>query len=285
MINLEGSPNSYIVAAYHEHISIKIRCCVEIGGFYYVVDAKGHINDINGMNAQYVVQDVKILLDPVSKDNNRASFSFILKNIQNRDKLINANIIGEAFINKTTHDAAGNLRSLLLQFPRKYTVRPIRSSKRYVLKENINHFFKVVLPAEIPKTRTGLVNLLREPSEYITDNARIVNLSRGGACICLPEELARPLLSSGTMYVVFFAPANVGTQDNTYLWPSTLAWAAQTALPGCPCAWNSRRNWTQQNLLGVIFMKRVLSACRHIWSSTRAKYRLIPSGMRGKTSC
>ncbi len=217
MINLEGSPNSYIVAAYHEHISIKIRCCVEIGEFYYVVDAKGHINDINGMNAQYVVQDVKILLDPVSKDNNRASFSFILKNIQNRDKLINANIIGEAFINKTTHDAAGNLRSLLLQFPRKYTVRPIRSSKRYVLKENINHFFKVVLPAEIPKTRTGLVNLLREPSEYITDNARIVNLSRGGACICLPEELARPLLSSGTMYVVFFAPANVGTQDNTYL--------------------------------------------------------------------
>ncbi len=217
MIDLEGSPNSYIVAAYHEHISIKIHCCVKLGEFYYVVNAKGHINDIDGMKAQYVVQDVKILLDPVSKDNNHANFSFILKNVLNKEKLITANIIGEAFINKTVNDAAGNLQSLLLQFPIKYTVRPIRSSKRYVLKENINHFFKVVLPNEIPKTRTGLVNLLRDPSEYITDNARIVNLSRGGACICLPEEMARPLLSFGTLYIVFFATANLGTQDNTYL--------------------------------------------------------------------
>ena len=217
MFNLNEKQNNFIIGACHSHAKIRVRSCIKFGGYYYVVDMVGELSEINGMNAIFNVHQSKVLLDPVNKNDNHADFSFSLIGIHYGEKFGNIKICGRAFVNEVVNDVKGNVIQLKLKFTSQYTIRPLRSSKRYTLNSNINHYFKIVLPPEIPKTKAGLVHLLRETSEYITDQARIINLSRGGACICLPEDLARPLLSAGTMYVVFFASESVGTADNTYL--------------------------------------------------------------------
>ena len=217
MINLDEGQNSYLIAASYTKAKTIVQCCVELGSYYYVVRATGFLRSIDGMNALFIVSDAKILMDPVSKDNKRAKFSITLNEIKYRDKIVSANIIGNAFIIDSNVETSGKLSRIRLHFPNQYTVRQIRSSKRYELNKNINHYFKVTLPLEVPKNKEGIINLLREPSGYIIDSARIINLSRGGACICLPEEIAKPLLSAGTIYVLFFAVGNIGTPENTYL--------------------------------------------------------------------
>ena len=214
---MSDSIGAYLAEACTRHAAVLLKCCIKLDDCFYYVLLSGFFERLNGMSGRFAVNTCKILPDAVQKDNPRAEFRFSLSNMPLDGVAANIRVSGIAMITAVEKEQSGRVKGIALTFSATCNVRRLRHGKRYSLNADINHFFKVVLPRELPTTQKKLADILRGGSEFIADKARIINISRGGACICLPEEQARPLLSDGSSYVFFFTPDKVGTPDNTYL--------------------------------------------------------------------
>ncbi|MBO4300760.1 MAG: hypothetical protein J5861_04065 [Desulfovibrio sp.] len=196
-----------LVEAQNSGATVTLTCCLLCSGAPVGMRIEGLLRNVQGREGQLVVQTMTLVGGKSRDPDDRFDFSFQISSRNSEDQGIRMGAWGSGLILKTAYGQDGKLRVLNLRFPHNYTVRPLRRSKRYLWKGEFTRLLSVMLVDKAPATREELAALLRGLQNGDLSHSQLVDISAGGVCVCLPEDMARPSFSSGSIYIVFFIPS------------------------------------------------------------------------------
>lgn len=194
-------------AAQDSGANIHLECCFVFNDEPACMKLEGLLREVAGREAQFFVRNMTIgPVNPKAEVGN-GTFYFSVKRQIAEDTIARVGVHGTASIHETVVGPSGELVYLSMRFSRHVTVRQLRSGKRIPWCNEYNRMSSVLLAPERPDTCNDLRSLLGAYSKENAPHTRIIDISEGGACICMPEELAMPSFGGDATYLFFLHPS------------------------------------------------------------------------------
>lgn len=187
--------------------NIYLECCLIWCGEAACIAVEGLIRDVNGREAQLVVRSMSMQSQTPKAEVNQGKFHFSIKRCVAQDVTARLGVYGTAQILDTTAGPGGEMLYLNLRFSRNVSVRQLRNSKRIPWRAEYSRMSSVLLSLERPNTTDDLRAMLGAYRQVAPPATRILDISDGGACVCMPEELAMPSFTSDATYLFFLQPS------------------------------------------------------------------------------
>ena len=197
--------------------NVHLECCLIWCGETACISVEGIVCDVNGREARLVVRSMNMQTQNPRAMVNQGKFYFSVKRHIAQDTTARLGVYGTAQILETAVGPSGEMLYLSLRFSRHVTVRQLRSSKRIPWRAEYSRMSSVLLAPERPDTTNDLRIMLGEYSRVPPPATRIMDVSEGGACVCMPEELAMPSFTSDATYLFFLQPSVVPVTAPPYV--------------------------------------------------------------------
>ncbi|HZF62768.1 MAG TPA: hypothetical protein VEZ52_14265 [Desulfovibrio sp.] len=197
--------------------NVHLECCLIWCGETACISVEGLVREVNGREAQLVVRSMTMQAQNPKTVVNQGKFYFSVKRHIAQDMAARLGVYGSAQILETAVGPNGEMLYLSLRFSRHVTVRQLRSSKRIPWRAEYSRMSSVLLAPERPDTTNDLRIMLGEYSRVPPPATRIMDVSEGGACVCMPEELAIPSFTSDATYLFFLQPSVVPVTAPPYV--------------------------------------------------------------------
>lgn len=215
------SPNSFAVFEEVErrNVEVKIYGGFRIKGHVHDMALTGRFFDVAGSTVIFVVQEQKILPGKGKEEERACNFSFSLEQEMPSGDSEKMGFYGRGSILETEKNADGTPRRLMLRLSRRYVTRKLRRYKR-VLWDGANTsllglMVVTALPGSLTELRARLTAYFK--NKAAPQIADLVNISAGGACLCVEEELAKKALMADEMYMFFLMPKTAAPDEPPYI--------------------------------------------------------------------
>lgn len=215
------SPNSFAVfkEAERRKVEVKIYCCFPLKGRMHDIALKGRFFDVAGSTVIFAVQEQKILSGKGKEEERSCNFSFSIEQEMPSGVSEKVGFYGRGSILEAEKNADGSPRRLMLRLSRQYVTRKLRRDKRVQWDAANSGLLGLMVVTEMPLNLDGLRARLKayfkeKAARQATD---LVNISAGGASLCVEEELAKKALMADELYLFFFMPKTATPGEPPYI--------------------------------------------------------------------
>ena len=184
--------------------NIHVECCLPMGGALSRVAVEGQLREVNGREAELAVRAMRIMSPPGKAEDENCTFYFGIRRKITEDTNAHLGFYGKAQIFNTVMGPDGELNGLRLRFARNFSVRPLRACQRIPWRDEYSRAASVQLATERPATCGDLRAMLG--AWHAPGLTHIIDVSEGGACICMPEEEASPAFATDASYLFLLLP-------------------------------------------------------------------------------
>jgi len=184
--------------------NIHVECCLPLGGTLSRVAVEGQLREVNGREAQLDVRTMRIMAPPGKAEDENCNFYFGIRRQITDKATAHLGFYGKAHISSTVMGQGGEVNALRLRFSRNFSVRPLRSCQRIPWRDEYSRAASVQLATERPATCADLRGMLG--AWHAPGLTHIIDVSEGGACLCMPEEEASPAFASDASYLFLLLP-------------------------------------------------------------------------------
>ena len=196
-----------LLSAQDNGANIHLDCCFVWRGEPACMKLEGLLREVNGREAQFFVRSMTMQVQNPKAEVGNATFYFSVKRPIAEDAVVRVGVYGTASILETVVGPSGELVYLSMRFSRHVTVRQLRNGKRIPWCDEYNRMSSVLLAPERPDTCNDLRTILGAYRNDTAPHTRIIDVSEGGACVCMPEELAMPSFGGDATYLFFLHPS------------------------------------------------------------------------------
>ena len=198
---------SHWKASCHEALSdaqntganVHLECCLVWCDEPTCMTIEGLVHEVNGRESRFMVRSMALQTFNPRAEVNQGKYYFSLKRPVEDDIVARVGIYGTAQVLETVVGPKGELVYLVLRFSRNITIRQLRNGKRIPWRDEYSRTASVLMAHQRPATCTELRNMLAEAPSA----TRILDVSEGGACVCIPEELAMLSFTLEATYLFF----------------------------------------------------------------------------------
>ena len=196
-----------LLSAQDNGANIHLDCCFVWRDEPACMKLEGLLREVNGREAQFFVRSMTMQVQNPKAEVGNGTFYFSVKRPIAEDAVVRVGVYGTASIHETVVGPGGELVYLSMRFSRHVTVRQLRNGKRIPWCDEYNRMSSVLLAPERPDTCNDLRTILGAYSNETAPHTRIIDVSEGGACVCMPEELAMPSFGGDATYLFFLHPS------------------------------------------------------------------------------
>lgn len=230
-----SSCHELIASAQDSGANIHMTCSLVWQDEPACVKLDGLLREVNGREAQLFVRNMAMQPLNPKADLGSGTYYFSVKRQIAEGVVARVGVYGTGNILETVMGPGGELVYLSLRFSRHVTVRQLRNGKRIPWCDDYNRMSSVLLAPERPATCNDLRTILGAYSKETAPHTRIIDISEGGACVCMPEELAMPSFGGDATYLFFSTQASCPQRfHHTFFLPSGLALAKPWITRGLP---------------------------------------------------
>lgn len=212
-----SSCHEALADAQHTGANVHLECCLIWCGKPACISVEGLVREVNGREAQLLVRSMSMQTQNPKAVVNQGKFYFSVKRHVAQGMSARLGVYGSAQILESAVGPNGEMLYLSLRFSRHVTVRQLRSSKRIPWRAEYSRMSSVLLAPERPDTTNDLRIMLGAYRQVPLPATRILDVSEGGACVCMPEELATPSFTSDATYLFFLQPSVVPVTAPPYV--------------------------------------------------------------------
>lgn len=181
------------------------------------IKMEGQLREVHGREAQFIVSATTMQPSSPKAEVGGGAFYFSVKRQIAQDTVARLGVHGTASVQELSKGPNGELVALNLRFSRHVEIRQLRSGKRIPWRKEYSGMTGVLIAPEKPATTNDLRNLLGAYSNGALPYARIIDISDGGACICIPEDLVVSSFSGDATYLFFLRPSVVPATQPPYV--------------------------------------------------------------------
>lgn len=215
------SPNSFAVFKEVErrNVEVKIYGSFRVQGRLQDMALKGRFFDVTGSTVIFAVLEQKILPGKGKEEERSCNFSFRLEQAMPSGDSEKIGFYGRGSILEAEKNADGTPRRLMLRLSRQYVTRKLRRDKRVLWDAANTGLLGLMVVTALPGSLTELRARLKAYFKNATapQLADLVNISAGGACLCVEEELAKKALMADELYMFFLLPKSAAPGDPPYI--------------------------------------------------------------------
>lgn len=186
--------------------NIHLECCLALGGTLSRVAVEGQLREVNGREAELAVRTIKVMHLPTKAEDDDCNFYFGIRRQTEGDAAEHLGFYGKAHILATIMGPSGELSSLRLRFSRNFSVRQLRTCQRIPWSDAYSRAAAVQLVVQRPTTCADLRATFGAYHIETPAVTRIIDISEGGTCICMPEEHASPAFATDAIYLFLLIP-------------------------------------------------------------------------------
>ena len=202
-----SSCHELLQSAQDSGANIHMTCSLVWQGEPACVKIEGLLREVNGREAQLFVRSMAMQPPNPKSETGSGTYYFSVKRQLAEDAAARIGVYGTGSILETVVGPGGELVYLSLRFSRHVAVRQLRSGKRIPWCDEYNRMSSVLLAPDRPDTCNDLRTILGSYSKESAPHTRIIDISEGGACVCMPEELAMPSFGGDATYLFFLHPS------------------------------------------------------------------------------
>ena len=196
-----------ITEAQKRKATVHLQCWLPVGGELAGTHLEGVLSKVDGREALFAVCSVTACPARNRAVKDSCEFYFCLERSLPSGERTRLGIQGSALVLEIHETPDGGVQSVLLRFPRNCSVRQLRGDKRIPWRDEYSRIAGVAPTPERLSYKEDLRAFLAVHCRNRLDSTRLINISAGGACVCLPEELASSSLSFDTSYLFFLVPS------------------------------------------------------------------------------
>ena len=171
------------------------------------IKLEGLLREVNGREAQFFVRSMVMQPPNPKAETGSSTYYYSVKRQVADDTIARVGVYGTGSIHETVVGPSGELVYLGVRFSRHVTVRQLRSGKRIPWCDEYNRMSSVLLAPDRPDTCNDLRTILGSYHKENAPQTRIIDISEGGACVCMPEDLAMPSYGGDATYLFFLQPS------------------------------------------------------------------------------
>ena len=213
-------PNSFEVfqEARRQNARIRLGCHMRMGGVTADVLLKGQFLEVTGSVALFEIKAHETLPGKSKPVDPACEFSFSLDQDAPSGTIEKMGYSGRASILENRPDEDGMPQKLLLRLSRQYVTRRLRRDKRLDWEEEHTGLLGLLVIADTPANRQDLSARIKAYYKlHGEEKPNLVNISAGGACLCVEEELARRPLMGHELYLFLLAPRTADQGEPPYI--------------------------------------------------------------------
>ena len=196
-----------LLTAQDSGANIHLNCCCMWQGEPTCMKLEGLLREVNGREAQFFVRGVSLQAPNPKAEVDSGTFYFSVKRQIAEDTTARVGVHGTGSILETVVGPGGELVYLCMRFSRHVTVRQLRNGKRIPWCDAYSRMSSVLLAQDRPDTCNDLRTILGAYSKEAPPHTHIIDISEGGACVCMPDELAMPSFGGDATYLFFLHPS------------------------------------------------------------------------------
>ncbi|MBB5144269.1 hypothetical protein [Desulfovibrio intestinalis] len=206
--------------AMRQRVSVRIRSCLLHEGNLADMVFHGKFRSVEGREVQFIVRHKEVIPGKSKALENTCEFFFCLEEESSSGK-VRMGYQGPGIVLEVGQNEKNELRNLRLRLAKDCSVRQMRRDKRVPWSTDRSRLAGVVPLEDVPATRTDLRALLAQYYNSSHPNPLpLVNISAGGVCACIPEELAKLSLTSNFSYLFFIVPNKAPASAQPYIFLS-----------------------------------------------------------------
>ena len=198
---------SHWKASCHEALSdaqntganVHLECCLVWCDEPTCMTIEGLVHEVNGRESRFMVRSMALQTFNARAEVNQGKYYYCLKRQVEEDIVARVGIYGTAQVLETVVGPKGELVYLVLRFSHCITIRQLRNGKRVPWSDGYSRTASVLMAHQRPATCTELRYLLAQAPSV----TQILDVSEGGACVCIPEELAMLTFTLESTYLFF----------------------------------------------------------------------------------
>lgn len=213
-------PNSFEVfqEARRQGVRIKLGCHMRMGGVTADVLLKGRFLEVTGSVALFEIKMRETLPGKSKPVDPACEFSFSLDQDAPSGATEKMGYSGRASILENRTDEDGLPQRMLLRLSRQYVTRRLRRDKRLDWNAENTGLLGLLVIADLPANRQDLSARLKDYYKLHGEKKPgLINISAGGACLCVEEDLARRPLMAHELYLFLLAPKAAGQGELPYI--------------------------------------------------------------------
>lgn len=204
--------------AMRQRVTVRIKCCLPHEGKPTDIVMHGRLRSVDGREVLFMPRHTEVKQGKSKGEENTCEFFFSLEQ-REESGMSRMGYQGSGLILERNKDDKGGIRSLRLRLARSCAVRQMRRHKRVTWSKDRSRLAGITPLENPPTTRAELKELLAEYYALGRPNPLpLVNLSAGGACACLPEEISSIILAS--TYLFFIVPNKSADSEPPYIFLS-----------------------------------------------------------------
>lgn len=202
-----SSCHELLSCAHEGGVKVHLECCLVWQGEPVCMKLEGQLNEVHGREAQFFVLRTTVHPTPPKLEPGHGAYYFSVKRQIAEDTTLRLGVHGTASIHETVVGPNGELVYLSVRFSRHVEVRQLRGGRRIPWRDEYDRVSSVLLAPERPVTCEDLRIMLGAYSKNSLPHTHIFDISEGGACVCMPEDLAMPTFTADATYLFFFMPS------------------------------------------------------------------------------
>ena len=206
--------------AMRQRVSVRVRSCLLHEGNLTDMVLHGKFRSVEGREVQFIVRHKEVIPGKSKALENTCEFFFCLEEESSSGK-VRMGYQGPGIVLEVGQNEKNELRNLRLRLAKDCSVRQMRRDKRVPWSTDRSRLAGVVPLEDAPATRTDLRGLLAQYYNSSHPNPLpLVNISAGGVCACIPEELAKLSRTSNFSYLFFIVPNKAPAAAQPYIFLS-----------------------------------------------------------------
>lgn len=213
-------PNSFEVfqEARRQNARIRLGCHMRMDGVTADVLLKGQFLEVTGSVALFEIKAHETLPGKSKPVDPACEFSFSLDQDALSGTIEKMGYSGRASILETRTGEDGMPQKILLRLSRQYVTRRLRRDKRLDWEEEHTGLLGLLVIADPPSNRQDLsVRIKNYYKTHGQEEPSLLNISSGGACLCVEEDLARRPLMPHELYLFLLAPKTAGQGEPPFI--------------------------------------------------------------------
>ena len=200
-----------LLSAQDSGANMHLECCCLWQGEPTCIKLEGLLREVNGREAQFFVRNMALQAPNPKAEVNSGAYYFSVKRQIAEDAAVRVGVYGTGSILETVVGPTGELVYMGMRFSRHVSVRQLRNGKRIPWCDEYSRMASVLIAPNRPDTCNDLRALLRAYSKETAPQTHIIDISEGGACVCMPDELAMPSFGGDPTYLLFVHPSVMPT--------------------------------------------------------------------------
>ena len=193
--------------AMRQRVNVRVRCCILHEGKPADVLLHGRFRKVEGREVHFVVRHKEITQGKCKSEENTCEYFFCLEEETSSGR-IRLGYQGAGLVLEVSYNEKNELRNLFLRLTNTCSTRKMRRDRRVSWSKERSRLAGVMPLEEVPATRAELRDLLTLYYNSGQPNPLpLINLSAGGACACVSEEIAQYSRSGNIFYLFFIVPS------------------------------------------------------------------------------